>query len=396
MSRCPHVYDQSITPWLSCQLRKAPILWHGEASVPCRSTAFLNGAPTGVCRNFIVARYEAASATGLIRPMIPMKITLLSIAIGFMMWASLSVAAGLPVAVTTIQSAPWHKIFRTLARVRSNNQITLTAPVGGRVLGPFQRPGLVHAGATLMRIAPVGLRAQIAAARAQEHYAQTKLQRYSRLLARGLVARELVDNLKLALAQARGQLRSLKAEAAAQILKAPFSGTLRYLVAPGAIVPTALPIMTLMGRGRIWIEALVPPDLSRRIHANGRVFLTTRHWRGAGTIRNIGNRVSHYGLVRVYIDLPLDAPLLPGQWLHCRVPIDAGHAFRLPVKAIVMHGARSFVYIVVKGHALAVSIRLLANHQSEAFVQGALHAGEKVIVTGNTRVSPGSAVEIIH
>ncbi|MHB1764089.1 MAG: efflux RND transporter periplasmic adaptor subunit [Gammaproteobacteria bacterium] len=328
--------------------------------------------------------------------MTQVKITQSLIAVGFMAWTTVSVAAGLPVTVATIQSAPWHQVFRTLARVRSNNQITLTAPVGGRVLGPFQRPGLVHAGVILMRIAPVGLRAQIAAARAQERYTQTKLGRYRRLLVHGFVARELVDNLRLALAEAQGQLRALKSEDAAQTLRAPFSGTLRYLVAPGAIVPTALPIMTLMGRGRTWAEALVSPDISRQIHADVHVYLNTGRWHGVGTIRNIGNRASHYGLVRVYIDLPLVAPLLPGQWVRCRIPVDSGQAFRLPVEAIVMHGDRSFVFIVRKGHALPVSVKLLARHQNEAFVQGTLRDGEKVILTGNTRVSPGSAVEIMH
>lgn len=340
-------------------------------------------------RFFFVTPISATSMTRM-KILLPVAASLLLAGVAGAM------TRGLPVTVATVKPARWHRLFHTLARIRSNNQITLTAPVGGRVQGPFRRPGLVQAGAILMRIAPVGLHAQIAAARAQELYARTKLARYSRLLSRGLVARELVDNLRLALAEARGQLRSLKAEAAAQTLRAPFSGTLRYLVAPGAIVPTALPIMTLMGRGRIWAEALAPPTVSRRIHAGGRVFLNTGHWQGVGTIRNIGNRASHYGLVRVYIDLPLADPLLPGQWLHCEIPVESGHAFRLPVQAIVMRGNRSFVFIVQQGRAVPVPVKLLTSHQSEAFVQGLLHGGEEVIVTGNTRLSPGSAVEITH
>lgn len=328
------------------------------------------------------------------RLMIQTKTTSLLIAAGFIAWMTSAFAAGLPVSVATIQFAPWHRFFQTLARVRSNNQITLTAPVGGRVLGPFQPSGLVAAGVILMRIAPVGFRAQIAAARAQERYAEIKLRRYSLLLAHGLVARESVDNLKLALAEAQGQLRSLQAEDAAQTLRAPFSGTIRYLVAPGAIVPTALPLMTLMGRGQTWAEALIAPDISRSIHAGERVDLNTGHWQGVGTLRNIGNRASHYGLVRVYINLPLSVSLLPGQWVHCRIPIDSGRAFWLPMRAIVMHGGQSFVFIIRKGHAVRVPVRLLTSHGLVAFVQGALRVGEKVIVTGNTRISSGSAVEI--
>ncbi len=305
-----------------------------------------------------------------------------------------ALARGLPVSVVPIQAENWNRFFRTLGRIRSNNQITLTAPVGGRVVGPYQPPGFVHEGAILMRIAPVGLRSEIAAARAQVLYARTTLARYSQLLSKGLVAREQVDNLRLSLAEARSQLRSLVSEASAQVLRAPFSGTLRYLVAPGAIVPTALPIMTLMGRGQIWAEALVPPAISKRIHSGEAVGLRLDHWRGKGIVRNIGNRASHYGLVRVYIDLPLVDPLLPGQWLHCRIPVQSGRAFLVPVPAIVMHGDRIYVYVVRGGHAFAVPVRLLTNRRSGAYVQGKLKSGEAVVVAGNTRLRSGSAVEI--
>lgn len=305
-----------------------------------------------------------------------------------------ALAQGLPVRVVPIEVGHWNRFFRTLGRIRSNNQITLTAPVGGRVVGPYQPPGFVHEGAILMRIAPVGLRSEIAAARAQALYARTKLARYSQLLSKGLVAREEVDNLRLALAEARSQLRSLVSEASAQVLRAPFSGTIRYLVAPGAIVPTALPIMTLMGRGRIWAEALVPPTISKRIHSGEPVGLRLVHWQGTGIVRNIGNRASHYGLVRVYIDLPLADPLLPGQWLHCRIPVQSGRAFRVPVPAIVMHGDQSYVYVVRGGHAFAVPVRLLTNRRGGAYVLGNLKAGEAVVVAGNTRLRSGSAVEI--
>lgn len=305
-------------------------------------------------------------------------------------------AGGLPVSVSIIQSGAWHRVFRTLARVRSNNQITLTAPVGGRVLGPFQEPGLVHAGTVLMRIVPVGLHAQIVTAQAQVRYAQTKLKRYTQLLARSLVARESVDQFKLELAEARGQLHSLEAEDAAQILRAPFTGTLKYLVAPGAIVPTSLAVMTLMGRGRIWVDALIPPEIAHEMRPGRLVHLASGHWRGVGTIRNIGNRASHYGLVRVYINLPLAAPVLPGQWVHCSIPTDSGRAFRLPVAAILMRGAESFVYIVRRGHAVRVPVRILSRQHRQAFVQGVLEAGEAVVVKGVTRLRPGSAVEISH
>ncbi|EQD75268.1 RND efflux membrane fusion protein [mine drainage metagenome] len=311
-------------------------------------------------------------------------------------WA---VAGALPVTVSTVQSAPWHKLFHLLARIRSNNAVTLTTPLGsnvvGRVMGPYQRPGLVRAGAVLMRIAPIGLHAEITAARAQEHYAQTTLARYDRLLSKGLVAREAVDNLRLDLAQARGQLHALTAEASAQTLKAPFSGTVRYLVTPGTIVSTAQPLAILRGHGHVWAEALVPPAISSQIRAGDPVTLDAGHWSGSGTIRNIGNRASHYGLVRVYIDLPRGAePLLPGQWLHCGIPLHSGQAFRIPLPSIVMRGDRSFVFIVEHHRAVPVTVTLLTTHGQLAWVKGLLRAGERIVVEGATRLAPGSLVEI--
>ena len=148
----------------------------------------------------------------------------------------MSAAWALPVRVAVVASAPAQQENTVLATVESNGQVTLTAAVTGRVLGPLLPAGQVPAGALVAHIAPPGLRATISAAQARAAFSRSQWFRNRKLYADGVLSRQDVEQAKLALDESRSALRVLQAQSNEQQLTAPFAGSLHYLVPAGAVV----------------------------------------------------------------------------------------------------------------------------------------------------------------
>ncbi|MHB1531787.1 efflux RND transporter periplasmic adaptor subunit [Acidithiobacillus sp.] len=302
-------------------------------------------------------------------------------------------AFALPVQAVAVQSTPWSREIRVLGTVESIGEVTLTAPVTGRVLGPFLQSGNVAAGAVVARIAPPGIHAGILAAQARVAYARTQLKRTQKLFQDGVMAQQNVDQAGLALAEARSALRALEAQSGDQVLTAPFAGTLHYLVPPGAVVNVGSPIARLAGRGEPWARAYVTPAQTQGLRVGATVAIQAQDWQGQGRVRSVGQSARHLGLVSVYFTLPPGSPLLPGEWLQLLLPSAGGTAFQVPTPAVVMRGARSEVFVVRRGRAVAVPVAVVASRGGDTWVQGALQAGEMVVVAGSARMASGTPVE---
>lgn len=312
----------------------------------------------------------------------------------FPLYFWLSSAWAVPVTVTTVQSSAWTQIVSVMGQVKSVGMVTLTAPMTGRVVGPFQPSGMLSSGVVIAHIAPPGLQARLQAARAQVGYAQIALQRNRRLLKDGVVARATVDSSELALKQALGNARALQAEQADQSLTAPFTGSISYLVAPGAVVTAGTPIATLSGRAQPWVEALVPPQDAFRVAMGSSVRLQGNGWRGNGRVRSIGSSARQSGLVSVVISLPTHSALLPGEWISVHLQVPQEHAVAVPITAVVMHGAHALVYVDDHGHARPVPVKVVGTEHGIARIVGHLKAGEQVVMSGNTRLNNQTPLEI--
>ncbi len=310
------------------------------------------------------------------------------------LWSAVP-AYALPVQAVAVQSAPWPGETQVLGTVESIGEVTLTSPVTGRVLGPFLTPGNIVVGAVVARIAPPGLHASIHAAHARVAYAQTQLARTQKLFHDGVMARQDVDRAALAVAEARSSLLALEAQAGEQVLTAPFAGTLHYLVPPGAVVNAGSPIATLAGRSEPWARAYVTPEQAHGLRLGASVVIRAQGQQWLGQIRSVGQSARHFGLVSVYITLPRNsAQLLPGEWLQLALPSEGGTAFRVPARAVVMRGAHSEVFVIRQGRAMSVPVRVVVSRGAEAWVQGPLKAGELVVVSGSSRLAPGTHVEL--
>lgn len=302
-------------------------------------------------------------------------------------------ALAVRVTLSTVKITTWKHTVAVMGQVKSLGQVTLTAPMTGRVVGPFLPAGVVAAGVVIARIDPPGLAAQIRAAQAQAAYAHIALQRSRQLFHDGVVARASLESSFVAWRQAAAHWRALRAQQVDQSLTAPFAGNLNYLIAPGGVVTAGTAIATLNGRGKPWIQVLVPPPTALQLSVGSPVNIHVGAWQGLGRVRSIGRSARQSGLVVVVIAVPKDAPLLPGEWLALRLRIPKGQAFTVPIAAVVMHGARALVFIDDGGKAYAVPVTVLGTSRQQAWVRGALKAGERVVVRGDARLSEHSPLD---
>ena len=297
---------------------------------------------------------------------------------------------GVPVRLAPVKRAPERAEMSALGRVRSVGQVTLTVPVTGRVVGPFPPPGTVTAGQLIARIQPAGLQAEIAAARAQAVDAEETLQRDRRLLRDGVIARAVLQGGRAEAAVAQANLRALEAREAEQALRAPFTGSIDYQIAPGTVVAAGTPVATLSGRGRPWLEVMLPPFEAARLHLGDRVGLKTGSWKGWGRVRSVGQSARRSGLVDVMVALPRGNSLLPGEWVTADFRRSGPASWVVPQAAIVQQGAQTLVYVDVRGRAQPVGVRVRSTRAGYAWVLGPLQRGERVVVEGAGRLVPGS------
>ncbi|MHB1567501.1 MAG: efflux RND transporter periplasmic adaptor subunit [Acidiferrobacter sp.] len=302
-------------------------------------------------------------------------------------------ALAVRVTLSTVKVTTWKHTVAVMGQVKSIGQVTLTAPMTGRVVGPFLPAGVVAAGAVIARIDPPGLAAQIRAAKAQAAYAHIALQRSRQLFHDGVVARASLESSFVAWRQAAAHWRALQAQQVDQSLTAPFAGNLNYLIAPGGVVTAGTAIATLNGRGQPWVQVLVPPPTALQLSVGSPVGIHVGTWQGLGRVRSIGRSARQSGLVVVVIAVPKDAPLLPGEWLPLRLRIPQRRAFTVPIAAVVMHGARALVFTDDGGKAHAVPVTVLGTSRQRAWVRGALKAGERVVVSGDARLSEHSSLD---
>lgn len=295
-------------------------------------------------------------------------------------------SAAVPVHTAAVQRSPWYNVLHVIARVRSVNHVTLSAPLSGRVWEPRRPVGEVRFGTLLARILPPGLHSSLQAAETQFRLAHVNVQRNRVLYRDGVVSLLVLQSSQAMERQMQAQVQALKGQLANQAIHAPFTGVLNYQVPAGAVVSAGTPIVTLDGRGTPWIQALIAPMSALHLNAGAPVRVRFDGWSGRGLIHSIGHSARESGLVAVYVTPPPRAPLLPGEWVHLRFAQRPIQAFVVPLSAVVMQGATAVVFCDRGGRALRLPVTVLGTRGARAWVEGALRRGEPVVVRGAGRL----------
>ena len=312
---------------------------------------------------------------------------------------------------------------------------TLTAQVRARVTGVvlqrvYKEGTDVKAGDVLFKIDPAPLKAslrqaqgQLAQAEATARNAAVKASRSKALGAKGLLAKQDVDDTVAAAAEADAAVKAAKANVQnAKInlgyatVTAPISGRAgRANVTQGALVsPTdANPLTTVQVIDPIYAnfsEPMAEVERLRRAEKAGELKLAAADKAEVQIVLPDGSVYPHAGTLD-FTDLAVDPQtgavdlralvpnpdhaLLPGMFVKIRLTLGTLHnAFLLPQSAIQRDNDGAYVFVVGADDKIAEKrVDLGDQRGADWIVLGGIDAGERVVVSGIQKAEPGGKVK---
>ncbi|HEX4156923.1 MAG TPA: efflux RND transporter periplasmic adaptor subunit [Rhizomicrobium sp.] len=330
-----------------------------------------------------------------------------------------------PVNVALVQERNVAGLAHSIGTVVPVSTVQVTALVTGQLLSTgFAEGQIVKAGQVLFQIDPKPFAAALAQARAtlardtaMNASAQNDKTRYMNLAAQGAATAQQRDQ---AIATAGADAATIEADKAAvqtaelnlgytRIRSAITGKTGPILIQPGNLITAnnnASPLVTITQLQPIKVSMFLPQSDLPRIQAQvgvKKLVMTLRP--GGGTpivapVNFVGNQVdAKTGTVELRATFDnADFRLVPGQYVDAAVALDDyPNAIVVPRDAVNIGPENRYVY-VVGDHEIAAmrTVELIYDDGAIDVIAGNIRPGEKVIVEGQLRVIPGTAVQVMN
>lgn len=299
-------------------------------------------------------------------------------------------------------------------RVLALQEATLYAKVAGYLKTlTVDKGDAVKEGDLLAEIEVPELLADEAQYRAETEVARTNYERMAeaRQKAPDLVVPQTVDDLRGLWEVAQAKLQRTRTLLRYSRIVAPFSGmiTARF-VDPGAFIPAATTdrtpqsaaLVTLMDYSRVRVQAFVPelevPFISNRVPANVTVEeLPGRTFPGSVTrFAHALDPATRTMLTEIEISNP-NGDLRPGACATVQLEVERKRdALLLPIQALAVEKAGSFVFIVADGRAKRIPVRTGFSDGVNVEIHGGVQPGQPVILLGKQTLNDGQAVNPVE
>lgn len=324
-----------------------------------------------------------------------------------------------PVSVAAAREESWQGELAGIGTIEAQRGVTLAPQIAGRVEAIlFQSGQWVKAGETVVKLDDSTERAQLQAALADQRLKELNLVRARELAERGNMAQANLDQAVAQRDQAAAQVELIRAQITQKTIVAPFAGRLgirqanlgQYLAAGAAIV-------TLQSVDPIFVNFTLPEREIPRLKVGQAVRTTVEGLQGKvfrGAISSLDAKVDEATrniLVQATFDNK-DGALVPGMF--ARLKVDLAEIRKLvvvPETAVSFSLYGDSVYVVVEKKdkdgkvltgadgkpQLAVErrfIRVAERRDGKAGLSEGVKPGERVVISGQTRLQPNAAVTI--
>ncbi|HYG07035.1 MAG TPA: efflux RND transporter periplasmic adaptor subunit [Stenotrophomonas sp.] len=305
--------------------------------------------------------------------------------------------APVPVTVQTVAPQSWNSTVQSIATVRAEESVALTAAVSDVVdKVNFDSGDEVQAGQLLLTLRGNAQQAALSAAQATYEEADQLHRRQQELLAQQLVARSTVDTQRALRDAALARVQQMRSDIRDREVRAPFAGVLGIRqVSPGTLVTSTTVIATLDAIDQVHVDFQVPEAQLALVHIGDKVNGVAAAFPGerfAGEVSAIDSRVDEATravTVRADFANP-DHRLRPGMLLDVRLFQPARQALVIPEIAVVQVGRESFVYRVKADDSVErVDVRTGERREGKVEILEGLKAGERIVVDGTGKLRPG-------
>lgn len=301
--------------------------------------------------------------------------------------------------------------FSTMVRARQRAQLAFAVP--GRLTQRLVEVGdKVEAGQLLARLDAGQFRNARNGARAAHREANARLAqlnrdklRVSKLVAAKSASREELEKVSAALESVEALVAgtTVRVDESKRLLGdtrivAPFTGTITAVyLEPGEYAQPGRPVVVLTGQGDLEAELELPESALAGLKLGDHVdvHLPILGVSGlSGTIRSIGHSTVVGRLFPVVVSLNEHEALMPGVTAELHLKKNGPKDLSAPIGAIAdPSGSGTFVYRVKEGRAQRVRVHTKGLVGDRVLLEGALEAGDSIIVAGHNNLSHGQAVD---
>ena len=315
-----------------------------------------------------------------------------------------AVPEGPPPAVVQVVTAEMRTLPRTLSAVgglESSTTAAVAAEIAGTVVAldvPEGKP--VETGRVLARLDDSAARAALSVAEARRQNARDRLARQEPLHAQGVASDQALDDARAEVRASEGAFQEARTLLDKHTIRTPYAGLIGLKqVNVGQYVAAGQPIVELtLAQGLELHFSLPQQDLPRV--AVGQVVhgvLGRCEARFEGRVSAVDPRVD--ASTRMFNVQALvggeDGALHPGMAVRVRLLVEEEpDAILLPQEAIVRQGTRYMVYALDgQNQAEPRAVTLGEFFVDGVHVESGIAAGEKVVVSGQQKLQPGSKVD---
>ncbi len=257
------------------------------------------------------------------------------------------------VEVEASQAVVSHGVITIPATVSAGRQAELATRMSGTIREVHVNIGAeVTAGQPLVTLATEDIEARIRSAEAAAELARRWYERITALAADGAATAQELDDAEARLAMAEAGVRDARAQLEYAVLRAPFAGVVTARRAdPGDLAVPGRPVLEMIGRASLKIEAAVPAELGGRLSVGDAVTvvrpdtgerLRARLTRVVSAVEPRSRRFR----VEARFEDPAMPDVAPGTFV--RIELEEGWAPTrwIPADAVVRRGQLRGVYVV--------------------------------------------------
>ena len=318
------------------------------------------------------------------------------------------VSPAIKVAVATVAQDEKSDVLTGIGELEATRQVKINAEVNGRVTAIFFRAGeVVQAGQTLVQLNDAPERGELARLKAQSVNAKLRLQRTKHLVPQQAATQEQLDQAQADYQVIQGDIARVTALIEQKRVKAPFSGVLGVrTVNLGEFVKSGAALVSLTDVNTLFANVTLPERDFAKLKPGQAIQIAVDAYPSrtfTGKVSTVEPRIDPgTRTLLVQAMIPNTEKLLtPGMYVKASIVMPTRErVLSVPETAVSYNTYGDFVYAVQGSDEKKLSARLIQvktgnrSHGRAVLLEG-VKAGDRVVTSGQLRLSNGAHVEII-